>query len=85
MTTANDDTMRIWDVGTGKELLNLTAENCNLSKSFLNGKALILKGIHRGARICDTLDWEYTPNINIFKCQRYANWLKANDTEVKKN
>ena len=74
--------MRIWDVGTGKELLNLTAENCNLAKFFLNGKALILKGSHRGARIWDALDWENTPNINIFMRQRYADWLKANDPNL---
>jgi len=46
---------------------------------------LILKGIYRGAHIWDAIDWENTPNINIFKRQRYADWLKANEYEVDKN
>lgn len=86
----NDDTMKICEARTGRVLLTLLFSSTHggrLSEKFSpNGKALISKNHYICAYIWVALDWRIIPNEHKeFKCQRYDDWLKANDTEVKKN
>jgi WD40 repeat protein len=91
VTTSNDDTMRIWDAGTGKELLNLPFLGAKFLKFSPNGRAIAVRVINKnskGGQIWDALDWTTIttpPKLRKYKRQRYADWLKANAHEVKKN
>jgi WD40 repeat protein len=92
VTTSNDDTMKIWDAKTGKELLTMTQDygRIKFAKFFPSGRSIVfhrLRGSKKDSEICiwEAYKWENSPNINVYKQQNYADWLKANDSEVKKN
>jgi WD40 repeat protein len=92
VTTSQDNTTKIWDAKSGQELLSLTLNLGRLRSVKFSpyGRSIIFikdKGQKMDDEICvwEAYKWENTPSIHIFKRQRYADWLKANEYEVDKN
>jgi WD40 repeat protein len=92
VTTSQDNTIKIWDANSGQELLSLNSiiGRPKFAKFSPSGRSIIFvrkRGAKIDEEICiwEAYKWEHTPSIHIFKHKRYADWLKANEYEVKKN
>ena len=85
VTTSQDKTIKVWDARTQRMLLTLPryggkSGTANFSP---DGQSL---AVAPEAKILKALDWKITPEeYNEYKKKRYADWLKANEHEVKKN